>query len=96
MANNRTESVRAPSKIEMSSEWAPEERAELVTVLNEEIKALNAKEEQLRKTILYEAPCFGEIASKKAELKELRTYVEKMPSQFLQANRRNYSDYITK
>jgi hypothetical protein len=96
MTNDRDESACALSKIEMSSEWAPEERAELVAVLDGEIKALNAKEQQLRKTILYEAPCFGEIAGKKARLKGLRNYAEKMPSQFLEANRRNYSDYITK
>jgi len=96
MVNNRTESVQAPSKIEMSSEWAPEERAELVAVLDGEIKALNAKEEQLRKTILYEAPCFGEIAGKRVRLRGLRNYAEQMSSQFLEANRRNYSDYITK
>ena len=82
------------TKIKISSKWAREERNALIAMLDGEIAKLDAEEKDLRKTILYEAPCFEDIARKQAGLDELRVYARVMSPGFLEINRGNYRDYV--
>ena len=94
MENQDKGDRQKPSKIKMGSDWTPKERRELIAILDGEIVELDAEEQKLRETILYEAPCFREIAGKRQRLDELRTYAEQMPSPFLEANRDKYAAFV--
>jgi len=94
MENQETDDRQVASRIEMSRGWAPKERGKLIAVLDGEITELDVEEQKLRETIHYEAPCFREISVKRQRLSQLRTYAEGKPSSFLEANRRNYADYV--
>ncbi|MDO8508926.1 MAG: hypothetical protein Q7S27_04545 [Nanoarchaeota archaeon] len=91
-ANNERESL----KIQVSREWTSQERSKLASLLDKDIETLNSEEQKLRERILYEAPCFQDIARKREHLCRIRNYAKVMPAAFLEINRFNYEGYIQK
>lgn len=82
-------------KIFVSKDWTQEERERLIELMNKKIEGLDTEETKLRERIKYEAPCFGEIAKKRNEVKDLISKLENTSSEFLEANRRNFEDFIS-
>ena len=57
-------------------------------------RPLEAEEQEWRKTILCEAPCYQENRRKRDELEQLIHFATNSSVAFLEANRQNFSDYL--
>lgn len=82
------------SKMVISPEWTLEEREALVLKIEADIQQLVHEEQEMRKTISYAAPYFIANAAKRSRLEEMAFLVYQKDTQFLQANRRNFTEYI--
>jgi hypothetical protein len=83
------------SKIFISENWPTEERRALLELMNKKIEELNAGEAKERETCKWEAPYFKEIARKREDIQDLAAKLkDEVPSEFLEANRRNFKDFI--
>lgn len=81
-------------KVRVSTEWTAQERADLQAAIETRLSELQTESAELRKTILYEAPCFAENAAKQAQLKELLVALAGSAA-FLESSRRNFSEFLT-
>lgn len=82
------------NKIVVSSAWFRDERVKVAKLIQAEITRLEEEEKEMRKTVLWEAPCFAENQVKRDGLAELKSFVQHAIQKFLENNRHHFSDFI--
>lgn len=81
-------------KVLVSTDWSPNERQAVQAILQQQIDAIDTEEKDLRVNVLYEAPCFSELAGQRDRLDQLLRFVTGMHPEFLEANRAYYEPYV--
>jgi hypothetical protein len=82
------------NKIVVSSEWTQGERAQVAELIQTEISRLEKEEGETRKKVSWQAPYFAYNEAERKRLTELKVFVQKAISKFLEMNRRSFNDFI--
>lgn len=82
------------SKTTISSAWTVEEREALASRIETDIQALVQQEQEWRKTIHCEDPCFEQNAARRSQLGQMTHFILNANKAFLENNRQNFADYI--